>query len=169
MKSSRRTQRMSRHHKRNASKATISLVSLMDIFTILVFFLLVNSSDTQQLPKSKTIALPTSSAEQLPKDNLVLMVNDDEILVQGRVIISAKEALDSKEDIIIALKKELDYRASKHRPSADASADSSRPITIMGDKNIPYQLLKKIMLTCSQSSFSQISLAVRRKVGDKSA
>ncbi|PCI51311.1 MAG: RNA polymerase subunit sigma-70 [Moraxellaceae bacterium] len=169
MKSSRRTQRMGRHHKRNASKATISLVSLMDIFTILVFFLLVNSSDTQQLPKSKTIALPTSSSEQLPKDNLVLMVNDNEILVQGRVIVSAKEALDSKENIIIALKKELDYRASKQRPSADATADIGRPITIMGDKNIPYQLLKKIMLTCSQSNFSQISLAVRRKAGDDPA
>lgn len=168
MKSSRRTQRMSRHHKRNASKATISLVSLMDIFTILVFFLLVNSSDTQQLPKSQTIALPTSSSEQLPKDNLVLMVNDEEILVQGRVVVTAKEALASNENVILALKKELDYRASKQRPIAVSAGEAGRPITIMGDKDIPYQLLKKIMLTCSQSSFSQISLAVRRKAGDQS-
>ena len=166
MKSSRRTQRMTRHHKRNASKATISLVSLMDIFTILVFFLLVNSSNTQQLPKSESIALPTSSSEQLPKDNLVLMVNGDEILVQGRVIVTAKEALASDENIIAALKLELDYRASKQRPSTGVE-DLGRPITIMGDKDIPYQLLKKIMLTCSQANFSQVSLAVRRKAGDK--
>ncbi|PCJ22225.1 MAG: RNA polymerase subunit sigma-70 [Gammaproteobacteria bacterium] len=167
MKSSRRTQRMSRHHKRNATKATISLVSLMDIFTILVFFLLVNSSNTQQLPKSESIALPTSTSEQLPKDNLVLMVNGDEILVQGRVVVTAKEALASDEDIIVALKKELDYRASRQRSKTGAE-DQGRPITIMGDKDIPYQLLKKIMLTCSKANFSQISLAVRRKAGDKS-
>ncbi|MCH8101169.1 MAG: biopolymer transporter ExbD, partial [Proteobacteria bacterium] len=38
-----RAKRMEKHHKRNKAMGTLNLVSLMDIFTILVFFLLVNS------------------------------------------------------------------------------------------------------------------------------
>ena len=48
-----RAKRMEKHHKRNKSTAALNLVSLMDIFTILVFFLLVNSSDVETLPSTK--------------------------------------------------------------------------------------------------------------------
>ncbi len=73
MKKSTRAIRMDRRHKRHQNVPTINLVSLMDIFTILVFFLLVNSSNTQQPPGNKSIELPESVAEQLPKETLVVM------------------------------------------------------------------------------------------------
>lgn len=163
MKSSRRAKRMQRHHKRHGAKATLSLVSLMDIFTILVFFLLVNSNDAQKPPDEDTISLPLSTAEQLPSENLVIMVNGNDIIVQGRKIADAQQAIQADEDIIAPLKTELEYRAEKQGPLDEAMQALGRPITIMGDKKIPYQLLKKIMLTCSQAEFSQISLAVIRK------
>ncbi|HEY9135841.1 MAG TPA: biopolymer transporter ExbD [Pseudomonadales bacterium] len=167
MKESRRTRRMQRHHRRNQAKASLNLVSLMDIFTILVFFLLVNSADTQQLPNAKTIALPTSTAEQFPEDNLTLMVNKNDILVQGRKITTTDNILKTDEPIISALKKELEYRASKQGPLTPTEKALGRPITIMGDKTIPYELLKKIMVTCSESGFPRISLAVIKKSEEK--
>ena len=67
MNTSRRAKRMERNHKRN-KQSSLNLVSLMDIFTILVFFLLVSSSNVQQLPNSKDISLPTSVADKAPKE-----------------------------------------------------------------------------------------------------
>ncbi len=163
MKMSRRAKRMQRHHKRAKSGAAINLVSLMDIFTILVFFLLVNSSDVQNVPSTKEIKLPESTAEQRPKETLFIIVSETDMLVQGRPVASVKEVLDSTDNIIAPLQKELEYQAS--RSNTPAEEEARREITILGDKRIPYRLLKKIMITCNSVNYNNISLAVSKKGG----
>lgn len=160
MKMSRRAKRMDRHHRRNKSSAVLNLVSLMDIFTILVFFLLVNSGEVQVLPNAKALSLPESLAEIKPKETLVVMVNAREILVQGYRVIDLSQPLP--EGILLpALKDELQRHAER------AKSNSLEPfkgnITIMGDKGIPYTLLKRVMATCAESEYPRVSLAVLRK------
>ena len=92
MTMSRRSRRMDRNHKRNKQSA-LNLVSLMDIFTILVFFLLVSSSNVQQLPNSKDISLPTSVAEKAPKETLVIAITQDSIIVQGTKVSDIDDVL----------------------------------------------------------------------------
>ena len=91
MKMSRRAKRMERHHKRNKRGAALNMVSLMDIFTILVFFLLVSSTTVQDLPNTKEIKLPESIAEKLPKETVVIVVGSNDIVVQGRKIADVQE------------------------------------------------------------------------------
>ncbi len=153
---------MQRHHKRGKGGA-INLVSLMDIFTILVFFLLVNSSDVQNVPNTKEIKLPESIAEQRPKETLFIMVSEKDLLVQGRPVVEVDEILASEDNIIAALKQELEYQAS--RSNIPAEQEARREITILGDKRIPYRLLKKIMITCNSVNYNNISLAVSKKGG----
>ncbi len=160
MKMSRRAKRMQRHHKRSKGGASINLVSLMDIFTILVFFLLVNSSDVQNLPSTKDIQLPKSVAEQRPKETIFILISDTDLLVQGRPIARVQDILSNSDNMIPALKKELEYQAS--RSNIPAEKEARREITIMGDKNIPYRLLKKIMITCNSVNYNNISLAVSK-------
>jgi biopolymer transport protein ExbD len=159
MKMSRRALRMQRQHKRRRFSASLNMVSLMDIFTILVFFLLVHSSDVETLPSAKSIKLPESIAEKAPKQTVVVTVNDQDILVQGRKVASVTEVMNSNVDTIDPLKAELDYQAGRFA----AAGPKGREITIMGDKEIPYRLLKKIMLTCVRASYENISLAVMQK------
>jgi biopolymer transport protein ExbD len=162
MKMSRRALRMQRHHKRMGAKAGLNMVSLMDIFTILVFFLLVHSSDVETLPSAKAVRLPESLAEKSPKQTVVVTVNGEDILVQGRKIASVSQVLDGAE-VIESLKTELDYQARKSAPTPGPGGKPMRQITIMGDKEIPYRLLKKIMLTCVRANYENISLAVLKK------
>ncbi len=166
MKKSTRAIRMERRQKRQSS-AGINLVSLMDIFTILVFFLLVNSSTTAQPPNAKVIELPTSIAEKLPKETLTIMVSKNTIIVNGRAIVDAQTAMRSAGDSIPALQKELLYQASKSPAVVNELGIAERDVTIMGDKTIPYKLLRKIMMTCSSAEFSKISLAVLKRPEDK--
>ena len=163
MKQSARAMRMQRHHKRMSKDSKLSLVSLMDIFTILVFFLMVNASEVQVLQNSKSIELPESTAQQGAKETLILMVNNNDLILQGQKLADVHTILSQSEDLIPELATELAYRINRvaNSDATDANGNNiERAITIMGDKNIPYTLLKRIMQTCAQAGFTNISLAV---------
>lgn len=160
MKQSLRARRMARLHRRHRNQPKLNLVSLMDIFTILVFFLLVNSSDVEVLQNNKSIKLPDSIAEKKPDTSLVVMVSADEIIISGRQVTTVKAALAEDSDEVSALKKELEYLAERKPFSNSEEAKKGRDVTIMGDSAIPYSLLKRIMTTCAQTDYRNISLAV---------
>ncbi len=161
MKESAKAKRLKRHHRRGKQQSKLNLVSLMDIFTILVFFLMVNSSsDVQVLNQDNAIKLPDSSAQQPPGDVLALTVTDNDILVNGRVVMKRDVLQAFSGQVEPALKEELDYQASR---SSAPAPDAGRPITILADRELPYELLKKIMSTCVYAGYASISLAVNQK------
>ena len=162
MKKSARAMRMERHHRRMAKDSKLSLVSLMDIFTILVFFLMLNASDVQVLQNSKSVELPKSTAKQAAKETLVLLINNNDLILQGRKLADVSDIMARTDENISELSDELAYQSSK---SSGVQLDEEgqpldKAITIMGDKSIPYALLKRIMQTCAQAGFTNISLAV---------
>lgn len=151
-----------RGHQRKSRKfAGLNLVSLMDIFTILVFFLMVNSSEVEVLQSNSKIKLPDSTSEQTPENRLVVSVDEDDLVVQGRPVAKVADALAASVNIIAGLDTELEYQASKKGEVPEGGFE----ITIMGDRELPYWLLKKIMLTCQQNDFARISLAVNKLEG----
>lgn len=166
MKKSIRALRMERHHKRFGT-ASLSLVSLMDIFTILVFFLLFNSSGVHQLPSSKAIKLPESIAEELPKENLIIMVSATDIIVQGVKVAHVPDVLNSDEPVIANLKAKLLQQAGQIWDQEQVNSEDGTEITILADKQIPYRLIKRIMQTLSETPYKKISLAVSKKQGNK--
>lgn len=162
MKMSRRAKRMERQHVRHGRGMTLNLVSLMDIFTILVFFLLVNASDGEILPTHKSVELPESVAEQPPRITVTLMVNEDNVLLHGEVIASVSSILEEEGSYSKILQAALITRAGEGLGSA-GNPDARREATIMGDRKIPYHLLKKVMASCTRAGFNRISLAVLQK------
>jgi len=164
-----RAKRMQAHHRRRKDRtASLNMVSLMDIFTILVFFLLVSSGEEEALTNSKAIQLPESTSQITPKKSIVITVNDKHILLQGRSVALVSETLREKSAIIPGLHKQLSRYAA--RSMRLANNKKGLKVTILGDKKIPFKLLKKIMVTCSNANYTNISLAVLQKPveGDKS-
>ena len=160
MNPSKRARRMARNHKRLNQQAKLSLVSLMDIFTILVFFLMVNSGDVEVLQADKSISLPESVSEQKPELKLTIKVSADDIVVQGRKIAAIEEILAQQEITITALGDELDYQSGRAPALTERQEKMGRSIIIMGDQAMPYKLLKRIMSTCAASDYRDIALAV---------
>ena len=169
MQMSKRAKRMEKRNERGKRSVVLNLVSLMDIFTILVFFLLVNSSDVQVLPNAKDIQLPESVAEEKARENVVVLVTGDQILVQGTPVASVSEVMASKNLTIPGLADAL--RAQSDRVLQREMMDdvASREVTIMGDKELPYRLLKRVMATCTEADYGQISLAVMRRAPGRQA
>lgn len=163
MNKSRRAKRMERAHQRRKQPA-LNLVSLMDIFTILVFFLLVSSSNVQQLPSSKDIRLPTSVAKKAPKETIVIAVTGKDILVQGRKVATLKQIMANPDVLIPSLKEELLFQSGKGVLSVgDNDNKKGRAVTIMGDENMPYELLRKILTTCRHANYTHIAFAAVQK------
>ena len=161
-----RAARMARHHKRHKKGVSLNLVSLMDIFTILVFFLLVNSSEVEVLPNAKELKLPESIAEERARETVVVMVTNDNLLVQGRTVASVTEVMNREAVVIPELKQALQQQSDRVLRQ-DAKEDIlNREVTIMGDKEIPYKLLKRVMATCTDADYGQLSLAVLQKTSD---
>jgi len=162
MRLSRRAKRMSKHHERTLKRnAMLNMVSLMDIFTILVFFLLVNTTSTEVLPSPKNIVLPDAAAEKLPSRNLVIAVDDRVIRLQGKAVILVKDAINNKQATIRPL-----FEALRRASSSATDITDRNGVTIMGDQQISYGLLKKIMLTCAGAQYTNISFAVNQKAPD---
>lgn len=159
MKLSRRAKRMQRHYRRMDKAGGLNLVSLMDIFTILVFFLMVNSSDVKVLQQDKSIELPVSTAKEQPKENLVITVSGENVLVQGRTVASVNTL--NTEGLLEGLKDELIYQGNKMSSNRDIT--DGYPATLVADKTTPYQVLKSIMATCTDANFTRISLAVSKQ------
>ena len=159
MKESLRAKRMQKHHRRMGKMTSLNLVSLMDIFTILVFFLLINSSDVEVLSTEKSIRLPESIASQKPDTTLLIKVNNEDLLVGTLAVAKVKDILASPDLVIPLLEKELQYQAGR-RPATELEKEKGRAVTIMGDQAVPYELLKRIMTTCAANDYRDISLAV---------
>jgi biopolymer transport protein TolR len=164
-----RAKRMAKHHKRNRGAGALNLVSLMDIFTILVFFLLVNSSDVETLPNTKDLQLPESIAEEKAKETVVILIGETDIIVQGTPVAKVADVMNIKGNDIPALREALVSQNDRVLRREAQQDIEGREVTIMGDKEIPYRLLKKVMATCTASDYGQISLAVLQKSSDKLA
>ena len=163
MNMSKRAKRMERNHARQ-KQSGLNLVSLMDIFTILVFFLLVTSSNVQQLPKKKDIRLPTTIAQKAPEETVIIAVSPRSILVQGREVATIEDVFQDNSPRIAELEKELLFQASKSRviKTTDGKV-RGKSVTIMGDETIPYELLRKILATCREANYTHIAFAAMQK------
>ncbi len=160
MNSSRRMRRMSRS-KRGASK--LNLTPLMDVFTVLVFFLMINSAHVETLQQPKQIKLPESVVEAKPRETVVIFVGTDEVLVQGQRVatIADIEATANIEIEPISVRL-AELRESVIGLSTQTIADSQE-VTVLADKSVPFSVLKKIMATGTGQGYTRVSLAVIEK------
>ena len=157
-------QKRAMRSERNKSSVDLNLVALIDIFTILIFFLMFNMGLAEILPASNSIRLPESTAEQQPRETVVVQVSRDDIIVDGRRVAAVGEVLKADEDLIPTLKAELDLLRSRQTIRKENEA-AQKAITIMGDKDIPYRLLRKVMVTCARADYTDVSFAVSKKEG----
>jgi len=142
--------------------AAMNLTSLMDVFTILVFFLVMNSG-SEVLDAPSDLVLPESLVETKPSETVVINVNREHVLVQGVPVVSVADvmAMNGQEIApIMARLAELQERVIGVRTQEVAE---STTITILADKSIPFSVVKQIMSTCTAQGYTRISLAVIQK------
>lgn len=160
MKKTRRIKRMSRN--RNVL-SRINLTSLMDVFTILVFFLLVNSATTEVLETPNGIELPASVVKEKPRETVVIFVSPEAVTVQGEPVILVAEIVKTPGNSVEAIAARLAELDDQVIGVKTHGVSRSQEITILADKTIPFSVIKKVMSTCTRQGYGKISLAVVQK------
>ncbi|UZJ44275.1 biopolymer transporter ExbD [Marinimicrobium sp. C6131] len=155
---SRRARRIQRNQKLRKSPG-LNLVSLMDIFTILVFFLLVNASSDSELPSQKVMKLPDSTAEQPPEETLRVLISRKAILVHGKSVTTLAEVIEAGNGVIDPLREELAYRLSL---SASGENDT---LTVLADQSVPYDIIRRVVETSRALEFRQVAFAASQVSG----
>jgi biopolymer transport protein ExbD len=152
--------RMSRNRPRVTA---MNLTSLMDVFTILVFFLLVNSANTEVLETPKQVTLPASVVEQKPRETVVIFVSPTEVTVQGEVVARVEDIRASRGQSIEPIRERLEQVSRKIIGLKTQIVAESREVTILADRTVPFNVVKKVMSTCTGQGYGRISLAVLQK------
>ncbi|WP_111656481.1 ExbD/TolR family protein [Isoalcanivorax indicus] len=159
MKNTRRLRRLARVGQRPA--ASLSLTSLMDIFTILLLYLLVNQSDNPVLDPPREIVLPNSIVETKPRETVVVAVSPDEVLIRGEHVMSMQALLESEGSIIEAIRDRMQSIGEGALGLGDDDLDGTE-VTILADQDVHYSTMKRIMASCTAAGYNRISLAVNQ-------
>jgi biopolymer transport protein ExbD len=145
----------------------LSLTSLMDILTCLLFFVLksfVAGGEATVPPPGLT--LPASTAERPQTTSMVVAIQKDAIFLGGERVASVQEAMASNQMLIAPLAERV--KAAREQMDGIALRRGKMPsathlVTIQGDTDIEFRVLQKVMYTLDQGGFPDIALAVIKK------
>lgn len=150
--------------RRQCDDAELNLIPLIDIMSVLVSFLLIYSANVEVVQNSKGIEIPTSTAETQPKQSVVVMITKDSLYVQGELIAELADIGGDKSGTVIEpLRNVLDRPSVGGDVAADSAAMAEREITVIADKTLPYDVVRRVMATCTAATYGKLSLAVLGK------
>ncbi len=161
MSMSNRARRMAQHHARHRADAELNLIPLIDILSVMVAFLLVYSTEVEVIQNTKGIEVPESIAQAQPKESVVVMITKDQLFVQGELVANVADIKASTTALVEPLREKL--KAPRIIGDIGEKDLANREITVMADKSLPYEILKKVMATCTDADYGRISLAVLQK------
>jgi biopolymer transport protein TolR len=160
--------RIKRHRKRGNKVEGgnhMTLVPFIDMLTILVVFLLVHTSDVDVLPNTKNISIPESISDKKPRPTVVVMITKDDLLVDGKSIATLAQIESSPGNVIAPLKAALQSQADRVLADSAKQDIKEREVTILGDRDTPYKVLRKVMATATEADYGKVSLAVIEREG----
>ncbi|HEX3837520.1 MAG TPA: biopolymer transporter ExbD [Steroidobacteraceae bacterium] len=157
-----RARRMAVHHQRHRAGFELNLIPLIDILSVMVSFLLVYSTEVEVIQNSKGIEIPQSISQTAPDHSVVVMITKTDLFVQGEFIETIKDVQADQGATIAPLGAALKRPLLIGKDISEAAL-AAREITIMADKSLPYEVLKKVMATCTDADYGKISLAVLQK------
>jgi biopolymer transport protein ExbD len=140
--------------------AELNLIPLIDVMSVLVAFLLVYTMDVEIVQNTKGVEIPQSTAETHPQQSVVVMITKDHVFVQGELVAAVADVTASSESLVEPLRRVLD------RPmvlGGAAEETVTREVTVIADKSLPFELVRKVMATCTATTYGKISLAVLQK------
>jgi biopolymer transport protein ExbD len=161
MRASRRIARMTRN---KHAVPKLNLTSLMDVFTVLVFFLIFNSSATvETLQQPKQIRLPESVVDEKPRETVVVFIGKEEVLVQGMPVATVADVQAAGDADIGPIGARLAELSESVIGLSTQAVAESQEVTVLADKSVPFSVLKKVMATCTAQGYTRVSLAVVQK------
>jgi len=156
--------RTGRRRRKPAVQTPLRLTSMMDILTVLLLFLLKSFvAEGEVITPAPGVSLPESTSETTPESSVVVAILDDRIMLDGRVVAEVAAATRGEDLLIPALAEQLDQSRLQGQAIAERRGDAASyapKLAIQGDRDIPFNVLQRVMYTCNHSGYGDIALVV---------
>jgi biopolymer transport protein ExbD len=152
--------------RKKTTEITLRLTSMIDMFTILLVYILINtSSDPEVMAVAADLELPFSNSQKSPLTSSVIAITRSWVLLDGAKVVPMNQVLNSDKLIIPELQTELMRLRAINEKMGEMRSQLgfTGKISIQGDRNIDYQVIKKIMFTCGQIGYNDMMLAVTQE------
>lgn len=148
--------------RRKEESTGMMLTSLMDIFTVLVLYLLVNQAEGISLEPPAWVVLPDSAVDTAPRQSIVIALTQKDVLIQGEAVATIADVQASPLADIDAIHQRIANIKDAAAKQSDQSGVSTE-VTILADRGVPFKVLKKVMTSSANAGYGKISLAVNQK------
>lgn len=143
----------------------LNLIPMIDIMSVMVAFLLIYSTEVEVVQNAKDVEIPLSTAEAKPAETVVVTITKDTLLVQGDVVATMEQIRDPDTALIEPLREYLSRPLTTKGAAAQQAALANREITVLADRSLPYEVIRKVMTTCTAAAYDKLSLAVLETSG----
>ena len=159
--------------RRSPSAFKIQITSMVDMFVILLVFLLKSySTSPVNISPKEGLSIPESTATTDPIEVVNLIVSKDAVYVgdekvvdldHGRFIASDMDSSDKQ--FIQKIYKALDQHAEKAKAISEVNEEFvfDGKILLQADRDIQYDVLKRVMYTSMMAGYADVKLAVASK------
>lgn len=147
----------------------LNLIPMIDIMSVMVAFLLIYSTEVEVVQNAKDVEIPLSTAEAKPAETVVVTITKDTLLVQGDVVATMEQIRDPGTALIEPLREYLSRPLTTKGDAAQQAALAHREITVLADRSLPYEVIRKVMTTCTAAAYDKLSLAVLETSGSAAA
>ncbi|HEX4973610.1 MAG TPA: biopolymer transporter ExbD [Steroidobacteraceae bacterium] len=142
-------------------EAELNLIPLIDVMSVLVAFLLIYTADVDIVQNTKGVEVPQSTAETKAQQSVVVTITKEHLFVQGEVVAEIADIEASSEPLVEPLRQVLDRPMLLGGGAVDGT--EQREVTVIADKSLPFDLVRRVMATCTATTYGKISLAVLQK------
>jgi biopolymer transport protein ExbD len=149
------------------------VTSLLDVFTIILLYLMKNySAEGSILTNADNLILPNSISNKRPTEvTLQIAVADDIVTVDNTPCCPTddirKIPQENPDPVVPKLLERLEakYDQEKEMVKSGSLNDMQGKITIQVDKNIDFDTVYKIMNTCGKVGYNNMNFAVMEREG----
>lgn len=161
-------------HGKKSGYADLLITPLVDMFVIIVLFLIANFSATGEvLMMTKDIQLPEAANVKEVEMHPVVMVSNDQVSVSGTIVGRVEDFSKDEYLNIPALEEKLRDMKKQyedlHAMAKDDANGFKGDVNIQAHKDVEYAIIKRVMFSCATAGYNNINFAVLTVAGDAPA
>jgi biopolymer transport protein ExbD len=149
----------------NSKKMALQLTSLLDMFTIILVFLMVSfQAEDKDFVLHAGISLPQSTAQNPFKTAVNLAITDKAVFVEGREIYQLTPGGKVKESDVDSGRIEIITQTIKKAWGLHkVDKEDEDIVVIQADKRVPYRTIHLVMRSAAHSGFYRFRLAIEKE------
>ena len=148
----------------------LMLTSLLDMFTIILIFLIVSfEAEDYDFKLNADLSLPESSARSVLKPAVDIAITPTDLLVDRKSILKLNrgkfpDAAYREQEIpeLVALLKQR-YEVVKEAPVDPETGDDAAIIVVQADKSLDYETIYLVLRSAALGGFVKYRLAIMKK------